>query len=130
MNMSVEFLSDDWFAKVEELRAAAGDLEVPAQLADLQLNLTVTDGADEIKMALNGGNLERGSIDGAPTTLIVPKDLAYKLFIQQDQSAAMQGFMSGQIKVEGDMSKMMAMQSVQPSAKQNELTAKIAEITA
>jgi len=28
------------------------------------------------------------------------------------------------------MSKMMAMQSVQPSAKQNELTAKIAEITA
>lgn len=128
--MSVEFLSDDWFAKVEELRAAAGDLDVPAQLADLQLNLTVTDGSDEVNMALNGGNLERGSIEGASTTLIVPKDLAYKLFIEQDQSAAMQGFMSGQIKVEGDMSKMMAMQSVQPSAKQNELTAKIAEITA
>jgi putative sterol carrier protein len=130
MNMSVEFLSDEWFAKVEELRAEAGDLDVPAQLADLQLNLTVTDGSDEINMALNGGNLERGSIEGAATTLIVPKDLAYKLFIEQDQSAAMQGFMSGQIKVEGDMSKMMAMQSVQPSAKQNELTAKIAEITA
>lgn len=128
--MSVEFLSDEWFAKVEELRAEAGDLDVPAQLADLQLNLTVTDGSDEINMALNGGNLERGSIEGAATTLIVPKDLAYKLFIEQDQSAAMQGFMSGQIKVEGDMSKMMAMQSVQPSAKQNELTAKIAEITA
>lgn len=128
--MAIEFLSDEWFAKVDELRAEAGDLDVPAQLADLQLNIKVTDGSDEVEMALNGGNLERGSIDGAATTLIVPKDLAYKLFIEQDQSAAMQGFMSGQIKVEGDMSKMMAMQSVQPSAKQQDLTQKIADITA
>ena len=130
VKMAVEFLSDEWFTKVEELRADAGDLDVPAQLADLQLNINVTDGDSEVSMSLNGGNLERGSIDGAGTTLIVPKDLAYKLFIQQDQSAAMQGFMSGQIKVEGDMSKMMAMQSVQPSAKQQELSDKVAEMTA
>jgi putative sterol carrier protein len=128
--MSLEFLSNDWFAKVDELRAAAGDLDVPAQLASLQLNIKVTDGGNQVEMALNGGNLERGTIAGAPTTLIVPKDLAYKLFIKQDQSAAMQGFMSGQIKVEGDMSKMMAMQSVQPSAKQQALSKQIAEITA
>ena len=76
--MAVEFLSDEWFAKVEELRTEAGDLDVPAQLADLQLNINVTDGDSEVSMSLNGGNLERGSIDGAGTTLIVPKDLAYK----------------------------------------------------
>lgn len=128
--MSLQFLSDDWFTKVEELRVAAGDLDVPAQLASLQLNIKVTDGGSEVAMALNGGNLQRGLISGAPTTLIVPKELAYKLFIKQDQSAAMQGFMSGQIKVEGDMSKMMAMQSVQPSAKQQALSKQIAEITA
>ena len=128
--MSLEFLSDEWFVKVDELKDAAGDLEVPAQLADLQLNINVVDGDAEVCMALNGGSLERGSIADAGTTLIVPKDLAYKLFIEQDQSAAMQGFMSGQIKVEGDMSKMMAMQSVQPSAKQQELSDKVAEMTA
>ena len=128
--MSLEFLSEEWFTKVNELKDAAGDLEVPAQLADLQLNINVTDGDSEVCMALNGGSLEQGSIADAGTTLIVPKDLAYKLFIEQDQSAAMQGFMSGQIKVEGDMSKMMAMQSVQPSEKQNALSNSIAEITA
>ncbi len=128
--MSFEFLSDEWFTEVEKIRDAAGDLEIPAQMADLQLNLKVTTDNGDVEMSLNGGNLERGLIADAATTIILPADLAKKLFIEQDQSAGMQGFMSGQIKVEGDMSKMMSMQSVQPSAKQQELTEKIAAITA
>ena len=124
-----EFLSDDWFAAVEKIRDEAGDLDVPPQLADLQLNLRVTTDGDDVEMSLNGGNLERGVIADAGTTIILPKELAVKLFIEQDQSAGMQGFMSGQIKVEGDMSNMMAMQSVQPSAKQQELQKKIADMT-
>lgn len=128
--MSFEFLSDEWFTEVEKLREAAGDLEIPAQMADMELNLKVTTDDGDVEMSLNKGNLERGSIEGAATTIILPADMARKLFIEQDQSAAMQGFMSGQIKVEGDMSKMMSMQSVQPSAKQQELTEKIAAMTA
>lgn len=128
--MSFEFLSDEWFTEVEKIRDAAGDLDIPAQMADLQLNLRVTTDNGDVEMALNGGNLERGSIADAGTTIILPADLAKKLFIEQDQSAGMQGFMSGQIKVEGDMSKMMSLQSVQPSAKQQELSDKIAAMTA
>ena len=128
--MSFEFLSDDWFTEVEKLREAAGDLEIPAQMAEMEMNLRVTTDDGDVEMSLNKGNLERGSIDGAGTTIILPADMARKLFIDQDQSAAMQGFMSGQIKVEGDMSKMMSMQSVQPSAKQQALTEQIAAMTA
>ncbi len=32
--MSLEFLSDEWFAKVKEIREGAGDVETPAALAD------------------------------------------------------------------------------------------------
>jgi len=128
--MSFEFLSDDWFAEVDKLREAAGDLEIPAQMAEMEMNLRVTTDNGDVEMSLNKGNLERGSIDGASTTIVLPADMARKLFIEQDQSAAMQGFMSGQIKVEGDMSKMMSMQSVQPSAKQQALTEQIAAMTA
>ncbi len=128
--MSFEFLSDDWFTEVERIRDEAGDLEIPAQMAEMEMNLRVTTDNGDVEMSLNKGNLERGSIDGASTTIVLPADMARKLFIEQDQSAAMQGFMSGQIKVEGDMSKMMSMQSVQPSAKQQELTEKIAAMTA
>ena len=60
----------------------------------------------------------------------LPADLARRLFIENDQSAGMQGFMSGQIKIEGDMSKLMAMQTVQPSASQKALQKQILEATA
>ena len=128
--MSFEFLSDDWFTEVDKLREAAGDLEIPAQMAEMEMNLRVTTDNGDVEMSLNKGNLERGTIEGASTTIVLPADMARKLFIDQDQSAAMQGFMSGQIKVEGDMSKMMSMQSVQPSAKQQALTEQIAAMTA
>ncbi len=41
----------------------------------------------------------------------------------------MQGFMSGQIRVEGDMSKLMAMQSARPSEEQKALIKQILAIT-
>jgi putative sterol carrier protein len=46
------------------------------------------------------------------------------MFVDQDQAIAMQAFMSGKIKVQGDMMKMMAMQTAIPS---NEFTETIAE---
>lgn len=129
--MSLEFLSADWFAKVEELRAAAGDLQAPPALAGLVINLTVTGAADGDKqLAMVGGMLQEGHQADAPTTMILPADLAKRIFIQGDQSAGMQGFMTGQIRIEGDMSKLMALQTAQPSAAQVELIKQIAGITA
>ena len=128
--MSLEFLSDEWFAKVKEIRAAAGDVDVPAALADLKINITVkTDGGDK-QMAMVGGMMEEGHQDDAPTTLVLPADLAKRIFIEGDQSAGMQGFMTGQLKIEGDMSKLMALQSAQPSDDQKQLMKQIQEITA
>ena len=117
--MSLEFLSDEWFAKVEELRAAAGDVETPAALAGLVINITVNGGPNGDKhMALVGGMLEDGHHDDGSTTMILPADLAKRIFIEGDQSAGMQGFMTGQIRIEGDMSKLMALQTAQPTASQ------------
>lgn len=128
--MSLEFLSNEWFAKVKELRDAAGDVEAPAALADLVINITVSDDDGKHELALVGGMIEEGHQDGAPTTMILPKDLAQKIFIEGDQSAGMQGFMSGQIKVEGDMSKLMSLQSAQPTGSQQKLMEDIQSVTA
>lgn len=129
--MSAKFLSGEWFDMVEKEIAAAGDLEVPAALHDLVLNITVTGtDAGETKMSLVSGKFERNHHANAPTTMILPVDLAHRLFVDNDQSAGMQGFMSGQIKIEGDMSKLMVMNTIQPSAKQNALRDKIKSQTA
>jgi putative sterol carrier protein len=100
-------------------------------LQDLVINVAVT-GTEwgDRDMSLVAGNLEKGHHDGATTKLILPIDLARRLFVENDQSAGMQGFMSGQIRIEGDMSRLMAIQTVQPSAEQRVLQKKILEITA
>lgn len=125
------FLSDEWFAKVAELTAAAGNLNVPSTLANLALNLTVTGTASgDVDINMNGGNFEKGHNAAAGTKMILPADLLRKIFLEGDQAAGMQGFMSGQIRVEGDMSKLMALQSARPSAEQQALFKQVLAITA
>jgi len=128
--MAHDFLSDEWMDAIEALRGEAP--EPPAATKDLVINLVVPDtpfGAREAHMA--GGQFERGLHDSAPTKLTVPYEVAKSVFIAGDQQAAMQAFMSGQIKVEGDMTKLMAMQSAgAPSPEQVAFQEKIKGLTA
>ena len=103
------FLSDAWLEEVKKLIDEAG---VEPSADAITVNMVVTGGPEgdrELHMA--GGSFGAGLVADAPTKLTVPYDVARNMFINGDQSAAMQAFMSGQIKVEGDMSKLMAMQS-------------------
>ena len=128
--MSHTFLSDDWFDAVEGLRDEAP--EPPAAMKDMKLNIVVAGGPDgdrEIHMA--AGQFERGLVEDAPTKLTVPYEVAKSMFIDGNQQAGMQAFMSGQIKVEGDMTKLMAMQSGgAPTAEQQAFQTKIKDLTA
>ncbi len=108
--MSHTFLSDDWFDAVEELRDEAP--EPAAAMKELTLNIVVAGGPDgDREIHMTGGQFERGLAEGAPTKLTVPYEVAKSMFIDGNQQAGMQAFMSGQIKVEGDMTKLMAMQA-------------------
>lgn len=110
--MPETFLSDAWFDEVEKIRAELGDLEVPPPMKDLTINIVVTGGPDgDREIRMEAGSFERGLAASAPTKLTVPFDVAKAIFIEGNQQAAMQAFMSGQIKIEGDMSKLMAMQA-------------------
>jgi hypothetical protein len=127
--MALEFLSDEWFAEAKKIADEAGADAGGA--GDLTLNIVVTGGPSgdkEIHMA--NGEFAAGLVDGAPTKMTVPYEVAKSVFIEGNQQAGMQAFMQGQIKVEGDMSKLMAMQTQQPSAAQATLQAKLKEITA
>jgi putative sterol carrier protein len=128
--MAHVFLSDDWFDAVEGLRDEMP--EPPAAAKDLKINIVVAGGPDgDREIHMDGGRFERGLAEGAPTKLTVPYDVARAMFIDGNQQAAMQAFMSGQIKVEGDMTKLMAMQSAGgPTAEQQALQAKLQALTA
>jgi len=124
------FLSDAWLDEVQTLAAEAGKGFMPSAM---ELNLVVTgtpEGDKELHVA--DGAFAKGLAAECPTKLTMPYDTARNMFIKGDQSAAMQAFMSGQIKIEGDMSKLMAMQSQAPSmagGAADKVQAKLREIT-
>lgn len=126
--MPEQFLSEPWFEEVEKLRADAPEPTGP--MADLTLNIVVTGGPQgDVELHAKGGQFERGLADDAPTKLTVPFDVAKQIFVEGNQQAGMQAFMSGQIKVEGDMTKLMAMQGASPNPQQVEFQQKLREIT-
>jgi hypothetical protein len=123
-------MSDNWLDAVEALRDEAP--EPPAAMKDLTLNIVVTGGPDGDKeVNLSAGQFGRGLADGAPTKVTVPFDVAKAIFVDQNQQAGMQAFMSGQIKVEGDMTKLMTMQAGAgaPTAEQKAFQEKIQALT-
>lgn len=125
-----KFLTDDWFSEVERLTNDAGDLNLPPALEGLALNMTVTGSdAGDVDLALANGRIVKGKDDSAQTGLTLDADVLKKVFLEFDMSAAMEAFMSGKIKVDGDMSKLMALQTAQPSSEQKELFKKVLEVT-
>ena len=51
----MQFLSSEWFTKVSELRTAAGPMELPAQIKDSVINVTLTDIDDGKKIHIAAG---------------------------------------------------------------------------
>jgi hypothetical protein len=125
--MPYTFLSDEWLTEVQKLaEESGGSSGFPDTIT---LNMVVTGGPQgDRELHVEGGKFQAGLVE-APTKLTVPYDVAKKMFVMGDQSAAMQAFMSGQIKVEGDMSKLMAMQG-QGGGGNPDLQKKMQEITA
>jgi hypothetical protein len=128
--MTYAFLSPEWFTKVDELIAQAGDLQIPAEMKAVEVNITVTSPKGEVPVFLKDGLFSQGHKAGAPTTLTLEESLARKIFVDGDTAAGVQAFLAGEMKADGDLAKLVAMSTVEPSDKQKQLTKRIAAITA
>ena len=110
------FLSDAWIEAAREVRESFAD-RLPAPVADVSVNLVVTDGPDgatvEAHLDTHSGALDvdLGHVDAPDATITVDHDTARVLLVSRDPAAAMQAFMSGRIQVEGDVIRVMALQA-------------------
>lgn len=128
------FLSDEWIEAARAIREEyEGDSSTP-HIVKMNLNITEAPFSDEpipAHMDSSDGEMkmDKGHIDGQDLTVTVDYDTAKAIFVEGNPQAGMQAFMAGKIKVEGDMTKLMAMQSAPPDPGAAELAKKIAEIT-
>ncbi len=133
-----EFLSDDWIAAVLTLQSEFIDRVTPPDDA-IVMNVVVRDAPfadDDLKMFIDtrSGLAEIGSghLDDGEVTVTTDHATAKALFVDQDQQAIMQAFLSGKVLIQGDMAKLMIMQAnaTMPSSDlQVKLSAQLRELT-
>lgn len=131
-----EFLSEEWIAAAQAIREQYAG-KATTSPPPMKMNVVITEvpfgeGSMDAHIDTTDGemSLDMGHLEGEDLTVTVDYATAKAIFIDQDQQASMQAFMAGRIKVQGDMTKMMAMQTVQPDPAQVEMAADIAAITA
>ncbi len=135
--MSHQFLSESWIEAARDIRHRySGD--VPAIDVVVRINVITTkvpfgDGSISAYIDTSNGSLEMelGSIEDSDLTVTTDYETARKLFVEQDPTASMQAFMAGRIKVEGDITRLMVMQTSLPQTETTEaVAAEIKAITA
>jgi putative sterol carrier protein len=128
------FLSDEWLAAAKEIRESSGaSASTPHKV---RMNQIITDvpfgeGTINAHMDTSSGELQMdvGHLDDPDLTVTLDYTTAKAILVEGNPQAGMQAFMAGKIKVQGDMTKLMAMQSAPPDASAQEVAKKIQEIT-
>ncbi len=131
-----EFLSPEWIAAAKVIRDEYKDRVTPPQVP-IRMNQVITDapwGEVLAHVDTSDGEMivELGHLANPDLTITTDYATAKAIFVNQDAAAAMQSFMAGKIKVEGDMSKLLMMQAqaanIDPIA--GEIAGRVKDVTA
>jgi SCP-2 sterol transfer family len=129
------FLSDEWVTEArkirEEYEGRSG--QVPHEM---RMNLVVTDvpfggGSIEAHMDSTDGSLklELGHLELADLKVSVDYLTAKAILVDGNPQAGMQAFMAGRIRVEGDMAKLMTLQTLPPDETAKQVAQRLRDIT-
>ncbi len=130
------FLSDEWLDEAKAIREKYAGQGAPMG-HKIKMNQVITGvpfGDSELKLYMDTSTgdivMEKGQLDDADVTVTTDYETARKIFVDQDPQAGMQAFMSGKIKVQGDMMKLMQLQGAAPDETAKKVADEIKDITA
>ena len=131
------FLSDRWIAAAKEVRdgyAGRAPTGVSIRMNQVVTDVPFGDGTVHAHLDSSSGEmqLDHGHLENPDVTVTVDYATAKALFVDQKPEAAIEAFMNGKIRVQGDMTKLLAIQSTsgEGAAIAMEIAAKIKAITA
>lgn len=131
-----DFLSQPW---VDAARAiyASHRSTTESPIMPLRMNLVVENVPfDEqrfdahLDTSSGVAEVEVGHVEDPDLTVTLPYDLAKSVFIDGNAQAGAEGFMMGLVRVDGDVTRLLAFQQQPPSAEQAEIAGEIRAITA
>lgn len=136
MTQPEPFLSDAWIANALALRAEFEDQIPPPPIA-VKMNVVVTDidhrDDDELHGHIDSSDgdiiVEQGHLEEPELTITVDYATAKAAFVTRDPQAVMQAFFAGKIMVEGDVSRLMALQAEPPNDAATEMYQRLSAMT-
>ncbi|HVM10960.1 MAG TPA: SCP2 sterol-binding domain-containing protein [Actinomycetota bacterium] len=112
--MAVKFLSEEWAAAVKEALNSSDAFKSAAggQTARIQNVVTTSEGEAKNYLTVEGGaaDLGVGEVDSPDVTISQDYETAVKLWRNEITGTA--AYMSGKIRVSGDLMKLMQLQGV------------------
>jgi putative sterol carrier protein len=130
-----QFLTEEWITEAKKIREELdGDAAPPAHAVRMNQIITeVTFGDKDINayMDTSSGSIEMdlGELENPDLTVTLDYATAKAIIVDGNPQAGMQAFMQGKIKVQGDMTKLMAMTQGTPDAAAAQVAERIKEIT-
>ena len=129
------FLSDEWLDEARAIRAEyegrGGGIQHAVRVNLVVIEVPFGEGDVHAHADTSTGELvlDLGHLDPADLKVTIGYDIARQLLVEGNPQAGLQAFMQGKIKVEGDIAKLMALQSVSPDPTAAEIAARIQAMT-
>lgn len=114
------FLSDEWVVEARALherhRGAVDARALPLRANLVVLEVPFGEGTLHAHVDTTSGELEldTGHLDEVDATVTLEWATARALFVEGDAQVLMQAFMGGRIRVDGDLAKLLALQTALP----------------
>ena len=117
-----KFLSEEWLQQATAIReeyqgqGGAPPVTMRMNLVINEVPAEVGSGQVDAHVDTSSGDLhtDLGHLDSPDLTVTLDYHTAKAILVEGNPQAGMQAFMGGKIKVQGDMTKLMAMQTVTP----------------
>lgn len=134
-----QFLTPEWIEEAKRIREEFdGDAAPPAH--SVRMNQVITevpfgDGTVNAHMDTSSGEIQMdlGHIENPDLTVTLDYATAKAILVEGNPQAGMQAFMAGKVKVQGDITKLMALgapQAAEPDEKAVAIAKAVRDITA
>jgi putative sterol carrier protein len=128
------FLSEEWIAEVRKLgeeHQGGGGVAHAVKMNQIITDVPFGEGTINAHMDTSSGDMQMdmGHVENPDVTVTLDYETAKAIFVEGNPQAGMQAFMAGKVKVQGDMTKLMAMQTATPNPDAQAFAEKVKEMT-
>lgn len=128
--MSLKFLTDEWFAEVQNVLQQMGGMEPNEKLRNVVINVNSKEpDGSTIECCYKGCVFHKGHDPAAMATLTTTRDLLHRVMIMKNMAEGMKAIVTKKAVLTGDSKQLMPLSAARPSPSQAAFEAQMKAMT-